>query len=411
MRIAFFVDTFPALTETFILRQVTGLLDLGHEVDIYSDREPERGPVVHESAICHGLSRRTVVVHKRSGVLRRTRDLSVCARLLLKQPRALRLLNIERAAPFGGRRSLLPRLRVLAASRPYDIVHCHFGHIALRYRFAASYWHAPLFVSFYGHDCSRYPQLHGKDVFAPLFQVAHRVTVLGDRMHQRLQELGCPADLLEIHRIGVNVEDFPLRLQEDRPPDDKFRLLTVARLVEKKGISYALLAVAEVVDLVTDDGDQPLVYEIIGDGPLRSELEALVDQLGLGGVVRFRGFASEAEVRKAMGRADLFVLPSVTAADGDEEGTPTVLMEAAASGLPVLSTQHSGIPEVVLDGDTGLLVAERSSRELADALQRLLAEPELCVAMGRAGRERIRRQYDSRTQNARLEQMYRNALK
>lgn len=410
MRIAFIVDVFPELSQTFILRQVTGLLDLGHEVDIYSNGEPGPGPV-HESVERYDLRQPAAVIHKRSSVWPQyARDLAGVARLLVFAPRALRLLGKVRSAPFGGRRSLLPRLRILAASRPYDIVHCHFGHMALQYRFVASHWHVPFFVSFYGHDCTRYPEQHGKDVFAPLFELADRVTVLSDRMHQQLQALGCPGELLEIHHIGVNFEDFPLRSHGDGRTSDEFRILTVARLVEKKGISYALRAVAEVVrHAALDDGDHRLVYDIIGDGTLKSDLEALADELGLDGVVRFRGPASEVEVREAMKQADLFLLPSVRAADGDEEGTPTVLMEAAASGLPVLSTRHSGIPEVVLDGETGVLVSERNSGELAEAIGRFLAEPELCLAMGRAGRERIQCHYDSRRLNSRLEQMYREA--
>ena len=111
-----------------------------------------------------------------------------------------------------------------------------------------------------------------------------------------------------------------------------------------------------------------------------------------------------------MERADVFVLPSVTAADGDEEGTPTVLLEAAASGLPVLSTRHSGIPEIVADGVSGILVSERSPAELAIGLKRLIDEPECRTRMGRQGRVRIESKHDVRMLNERLANMYERAL-
>jgi len=407
MRIAFVVEAFPVLSETFILRQITGLMDLGHDVDIYSDREASPGPM-HESVERYGLARRTVVVGKRSGVRKYASEVSVGVRLLLNQPRALRFLAKSRAAPLGGRRSLLPRLRVLAEAKPYDIVHCHFGHIGLKYRFAGPFLGIPFFVSFYGHDCSRYPQVHGEHVYAPLFRAANRVTVLGENMHERLQELGCPRNLLAIQHIGIDVNGRAADLPANRPANETVRLLSVARLVEKKGISYALHAVAQILNEMPATR-RALSYEIIGDGPLKSELEALAEHLGLGGIVEFRGPARETEVRESLRKADIFIMPSVSAADGDKEGTPVVLMEAAASRLAVVSTWHSGIPEVVVDGKTGMLVAERDSGGLAEALRQLLAQPELRTEMGRAGRDHIADEYDSEKLILQLEQLYRKA--
>src|SRR5437868_13294812 len=152
---------------------------------------------------------------------------------------------------------------------------------------------------------------------------------------------------------------MPIR---ERSASDAPRLLTVARLVEKKGVDDALRAVAAV--RFRHPG---LRYDVVGDGPLRGGLEALAGELGLGDAVIFHGARYADAVREMMDAANVFVLASRTAGDGDEEGTPNVLLEAQACGLPILSTTHSGIPEVV-DPQAGVLVAEGDPAALARAL-------------------------------------------
>jgi colanic acid/amylovoran biosynthesis glycosyltransferase len=186
-------------------------------------------------------------------------------------------------------------------------------------------------------------------------------------------------------------------------------LLTVARLVEKKGVLYCLQAVAQVLES-RGEVARDLQYDIIGDGPLRDDLEALASELGLDDCVRFHGSQDQNAVRLAMMSAHLFLLSSVTAEDGDEEGTPTVLLEASSTGLPVVSTWHSGIPEIVVDEETGFLVPERDSEALAERLGQLLDRPELWRSMGRNGRRHIEESFDARTLSRELVQHYRDVM-
>lgn len=404
MRIAFFVRKFPSLSETFILSQITGLMDRGHRVVVVSERPPDPGPV-HEVVETYRLRERVVYLDGPEGDGSAGATLSVLtagARLARRAPHALAALRKDRAAPFGGRMSLLHRLATLTgAARQVDVIHAHFGDVALRSRFANFLWRAPFVASFYGYDCSRLPRQRGEDVYRPLVSAVDRVTVLSDHMRRRLLALGFPDHRLREHHIGVDPDAFAFRPRGE-VADGPVRLLTVARLVEKKGVEYALRALATAIGKGAD-----LQYVVIGDGPLRPELEALAGEVGVGSRVEFRGSADQAEVRSALRAADLFVLPSVTASDGDEEGTPTVLMEASASGLPVLSTRHAGIPEVVVDGVTGRLVPERDAETLAEALEELLAERGRWTEMGRAGREHIRERYNARRLVADLEALYR----
>ena len=403
MRIAFVVEAFPELSETFIARHAVGLLDRGHDVTIFSHRRPRTG-LVHESFRERGLEGRVCYVQpKERGALGLAEALSA----LLEVPRALsaaRFLIGDSPRRLGGLRPMLLAIRALRRRPAPDVVHCHFGDLALGYRFARSLWRVPLVASFYGYDVTKFPR--GREqIYEPLFREAAAVVALGPSMAARLEAMGCPADRLEIVGLGVDTTAFAFRERTARGDGGPVRLLTVARLVEKKGIEYALEAIAKVA------AHHPhLRYDVIGDGPRRQALEDRANRLGLGDRVFFHGARTEAGVRQAMEDADLFILPSVTAADGDEEGTPTVLLEASSVGLPVLSTRHSGIPEVVLDGLTGYLAPEGDPVTLAENLGRLLDDPLSWGSLGRAGRRHVVRHYDQAVLSERLEAVYRKIL-
>jgi colanic acid/amylovoran biosynthesis glycosyltransferase len=153
-----------------------------------------------------------------------------------------------------------------------------------------------------------------------------------------------------------------------------------------------------------------LRYEIVGDGPLKGALTKLVHELGAEKSITFTGAKDSSYVRQRMDESDLFVLASVTAADGDTEGAPVSLLEAQACGMPVVSTRHAGIPEIVADGMSGLLVQERNVTALAGALRRLIDNPAEWPEMGRQGREFVERRHDLSMLNRRLLGLYEDAI-
>jgi glycosyltransferase involved in cell wall biosynthesis len=178
--------------------------------------------------------------------------------------------------------------------------------------------------------------------------------------------------------------------------------LQVANFVEKKGHFYTLRAFRRLREVY------PRVRLVLGgDGPLRLRAQLLVRQLGLEDSVQFLGTVDENSVRRLMAEADVFVQHSVTAANGDEEGVPTVVMEAMASGLPVVSTLHAGIPELVQDGVTGYLVEERDVEKYFERLVDVLSDD---GSMGRAGRERVEKHFDLKVQTVKLDALYRSIL-
>jgi glycosyltransferase involved in cell wall biosynthesis len=156
--------------------------------------------------------------------------------------------------------------------------------------------------------------------------------------------------------------------------------LAVGRFVAKKGPLHTIRAFAA----------QPHgQLWMVGEGPLLAEAKALADQLHLGERIRFLGVCSQVEVAELMRQVRVFVQHSLVAADGDSEGNPVAVMEAQLSGLPVVATRHAGIPEVVLDGETGVLVAEGDVQGMAAAIAQLLQDPALCTRFGAAGRRHV----------------------
>jgi colanic acid/amylovoran biosynthesis glycosyltransferase len=180
--------------------------------------------------------------------------------------------------------------------------------------------------------------------------------------------------------------------------------LTIGRLVEKKGIEYSIRAVAQV-----RERHPGVAYDIVGDGPLRLQLEALTAELGASSCVKFHGARDGIAVRQLLSRAHIFVLASVTANNGDQEGTPVSLLEAQAAGLPVISTRHSGIPEIAREGETGFLVKERNANELAMRLSQLIQSPEFCRDMGRKGKTFVSECFDSSAVTKKLQELYMGA--
>jgi colanic acid/amylovoran biosynthesis glycosyltransferase len=428
MRVAMILEDFPVVSQTFILDQITGLLERGDAVDVYAEWREETA-VVHPEARALLARTRYVDMPAASGYwewpvrpllgrtwlpgaaepisnLRRVAAAApVFARCLVRAPRVTRAVVDRRE--YGGRAeslSALYRLGALAGARGrYDVVHAHFGPVADRFRFAGQALHAPLVVSFHGYDYTSWPREHGEDVYLPLWAAAAVVTVNSEYARARLQKLGCPPERIVQVPYGVDLDAFATAAREPRA-GEPLRVLTVARLVEKKGVADVVRAVAG-----ARARGVAVRYDVVGDGPLGPELARLARQLGVGGEVVWHGARDRRAVEQLMAGADVFALASVTAADGDEEGTPVALLEAQAGGIPVLATRHSGIPEIVADGESGFLVDEHDAEALAERLVLLATDPGARAEMGRAGRRRMEAHHDRRDVLAHLLAVYREA--
>lgn len=393
LKIAFLVGQFPALSETFVLNQITALIERGHEVSIFAERDPGESDV-HPDVDRFALRGRTRYEGMPGSLAARALRLPS---IVHRGRDAIRALNV---LEFGGDAASL-RLAWAAhlfhGAPAFDIVQCHFGALGLKavQVKAAGALKGKIVTAFHGEDVINYPKRFRGNPYAPLFARGDLFLPISDRWNQALIAMGCPPNRIRTHRMGVDLRRFVPRTASR---DGCLRIVTVGRLVEKKGIADAILALSTV--------DAPFEYLVAGDGPLRGSLERLALERAPGKPIRFLGARTQSEIASLLQSADVFVAPSVTAADGDVEGLPVSIMEAMASGIPVVSTRHSGIPELVADRVSGFLVAEHDVAALAARIGTLASDPAMRTRMGAAGRAIVASEYDISRLTDRLVDLY-----
>lgn len=276
--------------------------------------------------------------------------------------------------------------------RDVRVIHAHFGHNgaqALRLRGKPG---VPLVTTFYGADLSRYDVIEPlKEQYNRLFSEGEMFLVEGAHMKEKLHQLGCPREKIHIQRIAIPIDR--IKYKERKPKSGHaVKFVFCGRFTEKKGLIYALSAVKKVKE------ERPgcaLDFCIIGDGELRGEIEDFVKDHGMAGYVRLPGFLNYDAYLKEVEEADIFIHPSVTASDGDSEGgAPTTILEAQAMGLPVLSTTHADIPNIVAPGKSALLSEERDIDGLSRNIIELLENQDRWPQMGKEGRRFVEAHHD-----------------
>lgn len=395
MRILVVCGSYPRASETFVRDQCTGLLEAGCDVEILSLRAGD-GSAFSEREEAIGVPQR---LHRasleRGAIARMIRMPGRLARLAPRSPRAA----LGSISPRRGWRGLSGQ--VLEAAAPlgfervphrFDAIHCQFGPsgvVASKLR-RAGIVEGPISVAFYGYDITREPRLRGPGLYRELFEDASILLPNSEYLAGLLRAAGAPREKVAVHRLGIGIDRFVEIDRSSRDRNAPWRAIAVGRCVEKKGFEHLVRAVA-----LAGDRAGRLEVSIVGDGPLRPSLERLAEELGVADRIAFRGWLSHEAMPRAMAEADCLVAPSVTAADGDMEGLPLVIVEAMATGLPVIGARHSGIPEAVLDGDNGLTVEERDVEGLAEALV-AMADPAARIRFGRRSRAIAAERFDHR---------------
>ncbi|MDH3226843.1 MAG: glycosyltransferase [Thermoleophilia bacterium] len=295
------------------------------------------------------------------------------------------------------------RGRRILAQRDAALVHAHFGPSGVVALPLVRGGRRPLVTTFYGHDLSARSLVASlAPAYRRLFDRGNLFLVEGPHMCEQLHAIGCPAEKIAIQRIALPVAALGFRARLAKPRGEPVRLLAAGRFVEKKGFAYTLEAVRAAREHHPD-----LELRIVGDGPDAGAISAEIARLGIESNVRLLGFLGYADYLAELEAADIFIQPSVTAADGDSEGgAPTSILEAQALGVPVLASRHADIPNVVDDGRSALLSPERDAAVLAGHLLRLLADPDSWAEMGRAGRRFVETHHDIGPQVVELERKY-----
>jgi colanic acid/amylovoran biosynthesis glycosyltransferase len=394
-RIAYVVSRYPAPSHAFIAREVQALRALGAPVETFSIRRATPAEVLSSADALASRTTYAIVppsiaslsaAHARAFA---TRPLRYLATLLL----ALRL-----SAP--GLRNRLWHVFYFAEAivlwrecvrRRIRRIHAHFANVGADVALLASHFGTsgrredgrPLTWSFTMHGPAEFSDVerHG---LAEKVRRATRVICISDFCRSQLMGLVDEEEWskLTVVHCGVDPVDFPLRRRPAvrQPP---VRVLSVGRLVPVKGHAVLLAALAELLGR-----DVTVQATIVGDGPLRSALESSAERLGVDSHVTFAGAIGQDRIRSYYAEADIFCLPSFA------EGLPVVLMEAMATGVPVVASRIMGVPELVEDGVSGVLVRPGRVDELAAALAGLSAAPDVRASMGRSGRARVVEEFD-----------------
>jgi colanic acid/amylovoran biosynthesis glycosyltransferase len=328
-------------------------------------------------------------------------------RSLRKNPRAaLNSINVFRlgksAALLG---PLFDGAPFLTNVCNYDIIHCQFpnnGELAVSLR-KKGIVRGKVVTSFHGYNRPNFQNEKMWELYPRVAKEGELFLTETEHMRQWYLQHRWGIGRILVHRNPTRLELF--RRSSRRDADTSVRLLSVGRLVEKKGFRYGILAVSKILQRFSN-----VHYDIVGDGPERAELEHLIDELGVGQNIKLLGFKNRTEVLRLYEEAHILLAPSITSRNGDQEGLPVVLQEAMASELPIISTYHAGIPELVKDGYSGFLAREKDDATIADRLTHLLQNRQIWAVMGKKGRKHIEEYYASDKLTDRLLEIYRQLL-
>jgi colanic acid/amylovoran biosynthesis glycosyltransferase len=390
LKVAYIAPELGALTSTFIYRECDALRNRGIEILTFSTIRPRDAQVSDEA---RRVVAETVYLYDAGPV----GAINGALRFFLRFP--IRFLSatgtLLRDMVWSEAPSLTHRAKMVwhfligcilaqrLSEEHVDHLHAHFAHV-------------PAAVAMYAGRLSGVPfsfTAHANDIFERPTALKEKTArcrfavCVSDFNRRYLAGRGCRADRLLVIHCGIDVDRYPFR---ERMSNTKLPLiLSVGRFVEKKGFRVLIEALA-----LLKSWETPFRCRIAGDGPLFESILQQVGGLGLSKEVELLGARPQEDVKELMAAADMFVLPCVIARSGDRDGIPVALMEAMALGAPVISTRLSGIPELVHDNENGLLTQPGDARSLAEAMQRLIAEPETAARFARAARETIVKEFD-----------------
>ena len=282
-----------------------------------------------------------------------------------------------------------------------QLLHIFFGHIAVHLLPLIRAWPKPSVVSFHGADVL-------VDMEKPAYRKATkqmlaavtRVFVRSASLQRAVIELGCEENKIDIVRTGIPLSEFPFR-EREFPANGEWRFLQASRLVQKKGLATTLHAFTHFL------GHYPrATLTIAGAGPMREELQELTRKLKIDDRVALPGFLPPEKLREIYYASHIFLHPSETGSDGNQEGIPNAMLEAMATGLPVFATDHGGIPEAIESGVSGILVPERDYEALSQALLKAVQDRDLLARLARNGANAVAQKFDQQNQIRRLEEIY-----
>ncbi len=388
LKILIFETYFPPRTSTAVLNQITGLIDRGHDVWIYAKR-PGDMDLAHPDIVKYDLMKK-VYFNKRKYFFDFNKT---------KHPRLLKYLR---------KKKKLHKKKYLYNLPPdlhkFDIIYCPFGYRGIEFLevIKSKKLKAKFITGFRGADLSRDVQ-NDPHKYDALFQHCDLLLPVCDYFKQKLIEFGCPEEKILVLHSAIDCQLFSFK-QKRCPKKKSIRVVSVCRFVEKKGLEYAIKAMAQLLK-----EHKNIEYSIVGSGPLKNDLLNLIQQLDVKNKIKLVGQLSQEKVANFLRNAHIFLLPCVTAKNGDKEGIPNSVKEAMAMGLIPISTYHAGIPELVKN-KAGFLVSPKDVDGLAKKIDYLIKHPKIWSKMSLAGRKIIEGEYEKEYINNQLEQIFKDLV-
>ena len=389
MNVLYYLGTFPKISESFILNEIYELEKRGHNVVVFAVNQPQED-----------------IEHQEYNEI----DIPVCYADPLNYADAINLLSPKILRP-----KILQNAKFKASVKTHfaafnwskqciefvdelnlevDLIHSHFT-TANRFsgRYVASYYNIPFTMTAHAFDLYNNPNKEQLEHIVD--KIDHLVTISEYNKNYVRDEISEKTPNTVIH-AGIRPEKF-----EPGSSSVDQRILTVSRFVEKKGLPYAIKAVSKVVD------DYPsLQYHIVGSGEMKSEIENQIRELRLADTVELLGNVTDERLLAELDQASCFLLPCIVADSGDQDGIPVSLMEAMAMETPPISTNVSGIPELIDDRQNGFTVEPKNTNELAEAISSVLGSPEKQRRFGTRGRKKIINDFSITKEAAKLESVF-----
>ena len=357
LRILFIVGHFPSPSQIFILNSIIGLIDKGHKVSIFAFHKDDYKNI---------------------------------------DPRIIEYDLLHKTTYSKSVKKLI--------YYDYDIIFCQFGYLAKRIveEPLLEEWlkRRKLVVCFRGADISSRIKANPQ-MYKNLFKFVDLCLPVCSYFKKPLIASGCPSNKIIVHHSAINCNQFFFNPRKKPLDNEVIRLITVCRLVKKKGIDYAIKALARVIKK-----HKNIHFTIVGEGPERNYLKLLIHQLKLDKHVTLKGWATQEEVVSLLNQSHIFVLPSHKAPDGNEEGIPNALKEAMAMGLITIATWHAGNPELIDDTVSGFLVPEKDYSKLAQIIEYVIENPQNWERIGLAARKKVEKTFETKKAIEKLEKLF-----
>jgi len=387
MNIAIIVNSFPSLSEKFLLNQFVGLLNENINIDIYASVKSDEIHI-HNLYYEYEFYKYTYQVNIPRSKGQRIKK---TPKIFIKNIK-YSLKNTLKAFSFTKYQRAAKNLKTLYfldafRGKKYDIIHCHFGQNGLIGAYLKDCGFTKrLIVTFHGSDITVFPKKEGKNVYKYMFTKVDAVTAGTNFTAKQIVSYGCPKDKIHIIPAGILINKSHTI---DYHNKDKNLILSVGRLEEVKGFNYAIYAIEKIINEFPN-----IKYYIVGNGSKKELLEHLIKEKHLDKNVFLLGEKKDVEIEELYKSASIFIAPSIRASNGSEEGQGLVIQEAELYGIPVIATNTGGIPDGVIDTVTGFLVPEKNFDAIAEKLRILLTNTEQREMMGKNGYNFVSEKYD-----------------